>query len=45
MKAVFYFILSVFLVITSNCQTKSDTKPQKAIKLIISINAFHNAKT
>ena len=45
MKAVFYFILSVFLVITSNCQTKSDIKPQKAIKLIISINAFHNAKT
>jgi len=45
MKTIFVYILSVFLITTSNCQIKSDVKTQKTIKLIISINAFHNAKT
>lgn len=45
MYRIFFYIVSVFLVTTSYCQTKGDVKTQKVIKLVISINAFHNAKT
>jgi ABC-type phosphate/phosphonate transport system substrate-binding protein len=38
-------ILLILLFTTSICQNKSDIKDQKVLKLVISLNAFHNAKT